>query len=356
MTHESFKKEALDMQKKTKRRVIPLIFLVFLNTAVKARHSGNAAGVLGGQAEKVLLADDDKAEITAARRLRNELGEQIWPGFGQAKIPIILYDDRYEFLVGAENPPQPWLAVEGDDYAGSPYFRRNAARSDSFAVLVGGYWAGSLSTLQRMSRKIPIKIGIDLHLAMMLHEMFHAFQAGTAQARFSEALKAYAQESRYPVKDGDFAAAWDREGGLLASGLKANEDSTIRRTAQAFLDQRAARRSKMGFGPDLIAYERGLEWLEGLAKYAEMQVYELAAGQKDDPLFSPFRSGHPLWRMDFFRLEKALGRQEGDLRFYLSGLAQARLLDKLNPGWKEKGLAGVCLEDMLRDSLINKGR
>jgi hypothetical protein len=40
---------------------------------------------------------------------------------------------------------------------------------------------------------------------------------------------------------------------------------------------------------------------------------------------------------------------KGDLRFYASGMAQARLLDTLRPGWKEKVMhSGVFLEDLLR--------
>ena len=52
--------------------------------------------------------------------------------------------------------------------------------------------------------------------------------------------------------------------------------------------------------------------------------------------------------MDISRLETQLGRQKGDLRFYLSGSAQARLLDRLSPGWKgEFVLAELYLEDAL---------
>jgi hypothetical protein len=37
------------------------------------------------------------------------------------------------------------------------------------------------------------------------------------------------------------------------------------------------------------------------------------------------------------------------LTLYLSGMAQARLLDRLNPGWKAKAMQEkVYLEDLLR--------
>jgi N-carbamoyl-L-amino-acid hydrolase len=61
--------------------------------------------------------------------------------------------------------------------------------------------------------------------------------------------------------------------------------------------------------------------------------------------------------MDAARLETQLGRQRGDLRFYLSGSAQARLLDWLDPEWKrEFPLADLYLEDALRAVLLRQAR
>jgi hypothetical protein len=58
---------------------------------------------------------------------------------------------------------------------------------------------------------------------------------------------------------------------------------------------------------------------------------------------------------DYARLGTGLGYQSGDLRFYLSGMAQARLLDRLSPGWKDKVLPGPStLEDLLREALATR--
>ena len=44
--------------------------------------------------------------------------------------------------------------------------------------------------------------------------------------------------------------------------------------------------------------------------------------------------------------------QEGENRFYLTGMAQATLLDRLLPVWKEQALAeGVFLEDLLKQAV-----
>jgi hypothetical protein len=66
-----------------------------------------------------------------------------------------------------------------------------------------------------------------------------------------------------------------------------------------------------------------------------MRFYELAAARgAQEPAFAAYKPGQPFLTWDFVRLEKQLGAQEGDLRFYLSGMAQARLLDRLAPEWK----------------------
>ncbi len=295
-----------------------------------------------------LLSPDDKANLTEVLRLQSDLGEELWPGFGQANIPIIVYNDRYEFLIGEAAPPSPWTAVEGDNFRGKPYQRRIASHSQAFAVQVGTGWVGSMSSLELMRRKAPLKIERDSYTPLVLHEMFHAFQAVHSPEHFSLAREAYAVEARYPAKQAEFIAAWDKEGGLLAAALAAGDRAAVAAKVGEFLQARDARRVQASLTPDLLAFERELEWLEGLGKYIEDRVSDLASARKDDPRYFSYRP--PFWRQaDIYRLNKQLGHQDGDLRFYLSGMAQAKLLDVLSPEWKQKAMQpGVYLEDLLR--------
>ncbi|OGD29809.1 MAG: hypothetical protein A2Y56_14905 [Candidatus Aminicenantes bacterium RBG_13_63_10] len=283
------------------------------------------------------LSAEDKVEITQALRLKKETGDLIWPGLAGADIPIVLYNAVYEFLVGYESPPQPWEQVASDDVQGAKYFRRARQNPQSFAAKIGERWAGSIASLDLMQSKVPLKLGRDLHAVFLLHEMFHAFQATQAPKRFERALAAYKSESRYPFQEAEFAADWTEEGATLAQALKAANDALARRLAGKFLEIRRMRRGRSGLAPELVTYERELEWLEGLAKQAEMKFYEIAGARL------PF-----ILQNDFVRLEKQMGAQGGDLRFYLSGMAQARLLDRLCPGWQSKtALAALILEDIL---------
>jgi hypothetical protein len=301
------------------------------------------------------LAAEDKAEVIEALRLKTQEGDRVWPGFAEAQIPIILFNAQFEFLIGEFHPGRPWEAVAGDDFQGHPLFRRVAKDSQNFAVKVGSRWAGSAGTLAHMNSKNPFKLSPDFHIVVILHEMLHAFQSDHAPKRLARALDVYRVESRYPFQDKEFAAAWAEEGATLAGALKAADADSVR-LAQKFLEIRDARRSRAGFDSTLLGYERELEWLEGLAEYAEIQFYELAASRPAQASSVRFAPGlHPFLRWDFVRLEKQLAAQGGELRFYLTGMAQARLLDRLSPGWKTKvPLGDVYLEDLLRAAVQSR--
>ncbi len=295
------------------------------------------------------LGAADKTELAEVIRLKTELGDRVWPGFGTAHLPIILYNDDYEFLIETTNPGKPWEVVDGDDFQGQPYYRRAAKHPQSFAVQIGTQWAGSIRILDQMNRKIPFKISLEWHVVMILHEAFHAYQANMAGSRFAKAMAVYKLEERYPFKDREFAAAWTSEGSALAQALKETEDSNVRRSVRQFLDIRLMRRRQSALSPELLEYERELEWLEGLAKYVEIKFYELAVSRAEEEAFARYRPGLPYpLRWELVRLERQLGQESGDLRFYLSGMAQARLLDRLSPGWQVKMLEeGIDLEDLL---------
>jgi hypothetical protein len=109
--------------------------------------------------------------------------------------------------------------------------------------------------------------------------------------------------------------------------------------------------------PALIDYEQQREWLEGLAKYAELSLLRAAAGASgyqplpamaDDPGFESYTGSGRYWRRQLQEIARLAGR-EGETRFYYSGFGQAVLLDRLAPGWKDQAMqSGVFLEDLLR--------
>ncbi len=284
------------------------------------------------------LGPTEKAELTEVLSLKSSLGDEVWPGLAKADIPLILFNDRYEFLVGMSDPPAPWAAVEGDAFQGQTYFRRAATKPVAFAVPIGDRWAGSLGQLERMNREYllgvrtelpPVAAQLfpyffatlsrDMHVASFLHETFHAYEATIAPSKLARAEAAHSLEKSYPYGILQFEDAWNDEGRYLSAALGAPTDDAARQSARTFLDARRARRQAEGLSSTLVAYERDLEWEEGLAKHVEMKFHETAAAHG----LAGYPPGLPYWQQELARVNGRLGEQGGDYRFYLSGMAQA---------------------------------
>jgi hypothetical protein len=202
----------------------------------------------------------------------------------------------------------------------------------------------------------------DTYLSMIQHESFHAFQAVWAQPRFDAAEWGGIRLSdQYPWENQPGIDAWQQELDILKAALKSEDKEEARQLAQQFLDHRDARRKTMQLSVDLIRYENQLEWVEGMARYAELETWRLAwVDQKYKPLadmhsdrkFKEYQSFENRWSRELDQISR-MADDEGDGRFYYSGMAQAYLLDQLHPSWKLTLAADpmLNLEDLLRQAL-----
>lgn len=97
-----------------------------------------------------------------------------------------------------------------------------------------------------------------------------------------------------------------------------------------------------------------------MAKYAELSIYRQAANEPgyssvkellDDPSYHDYRGYEQFWKSEVNQI-RLMADDEGDGRFYYSGMAQAVLLDQLMPDWKDRLFEdGVWLEDLLTEAL-----
>lgn len=345
------------------------------------------------------LSESEKGRLAEVVRLRQALGESVWPGWGQADIPLIAYNESYVFLLGLSDPaagwlqvPQnqphgsPWEPVPGGVFMGQPYYRQqllNGVTPQAFTVRVGDAWVASLQTKewmeialrQQIQEQLPPLLAQALPFAWIIpplightegyvtkvaHETFHAYQGQLAPERLDNAetaQKTYA--AGYPWDDALFAADWQQELSLLAAALETDSLVDRQELVRRFLVQRDQRRLRRGLPAAGEIYERQREWLEGLALYVELAVWrqasqstyaplpELAALDADFRGYGRFASH---WRGQVRTLRQQAN--QGDTRFYYSGMAQAFLLDELMPGWKERIMSGgVWLETLLAEAV-----
>jgi hypothetical protein len=346
------------------------------------------------------LTEADKANLAEVFHLQDSFGDQVLPGWAQADIAVILYNENYAFLVGYPHPPDGWIklpqgtrrggaweAVADDDFQGQVYYRQPLPDPDitpqAFTVQVGERWAASMNTRAAMKRTMariwedelpgflkpifPYRLVVDIFLggsdqyaAVIMHEATHAYQGIRAAEKLKAAEQANIQYAEYyPVHDQAFRSDWEQELNDLQQGLKAKSDQDVREAARQFLAHRQQRRQAAGLSDQLTTYERQREWVEGMARYAEVEVYRLAglpgytpsAAIQENPQFHSYKSFQRRWQNEVMLFDNLAGK-DGDSRFYSTGMAQAVMLDRLMPGWKERIFAdGVWLEDLLSDAV-----
>ena len=349
------------------------------------------------------LSPADQSHLAEAIHLRQSLGDAVWPGFGEVDIPVLAFNERYAFLVGLPEPaagwrslPQgeqfgvPWEPVPEETFQGQTYYRQELDltrdTTQNFAVQIGERYAASLTTgdyapiglaneiraqlPSMLSDLVPLRLytglllrGADGYTSLLAHESFHAYAASLAPGKLANAEKASRLEDSYPWQEQPLIDAWQEELDLLSLGAEAAwgkaTDNEVLDLAQRFLAQRSARRMNLGLSRELIAYEQQREWVEGLARYAELDIWRQAYLDKD---YQPLTEALALDDFDAYqgfpqRLAQEIDQivrmasDEGDGRFYYTGFAQAALLERLLPGWKESVMQeGVWLDDLLQEA------
>lgn len=342
-----------------------------------------------------VLSAADKTRLVETQHLIQNLGDEVWPGWGQTDIPMIVYNEEYAFLIGFPNPPEGWVKVPADiqrgqgwepvaddTVLGEQYYRQHLSgvTPEAFTVMVGERWVCSLPTFDWMQISLrqsirddlpsflqpvfPYRLfirqlvsGDDQYISLNAHECFHAYQGLLAAEKLAAAENANIHyESQYPWENEVLQADWKTELELLADALQMTDPDQRLELVRHFLDVRTARRTSTELSPELVAYEQKREWLEGLARYAELESWRLASANGYLPIsetgglprFDNYLLFERRWTNELAQIPR-MADDNGDGRFYYSGMAQAYLLDWLMPEWKVNAFdANIWLDDLLQ--------
>lgn len=313
----------------------------------------------------------------------------IWPGWNANDTPILFYQPGVQdVLIGHPKPPEGFVP-----YIGPLTFRgRDIVVKDGPTILE---WDGqntstdvngvetlvladtlsnkkqSLSSLlddPRPTDKILADmryedIGTDPYeqMAMITHEAFHVFQARSAPEKGANELDV----RLYPCLSAANNVGFALEGKALADCIRATDNAAAREAALRWLAVRKERRAALP--PQAIAYEDGNEYMEGLAKYTELRLWEVIKGRQPGEAMR--------WAQGFYgyddltpqrekRVNDLIRNMRGEVnvnndpygtaplrsRLYYSGMAIAATLDRFAPDWKSRifaadtSLAGLAEE------------
>lgn len=381
-----------------------LLLLLVLAVAISALSN---IGLPTRSKDPERLSEAEKASLEELFRLRAALGNAVWPSWGDADTGVIVHNESTVFLVGypGDEPPPPgwvmmphgevrggvWEPVPGETFLGAPIYRQPLPGPDktpeNFTVKVGDAWVATLATreyaevsfVQGFRQDLPpflrpifpyrlmwsAMMGTtEAYVGGLAHESFHAFQGTVVPERLAAAEAVAKLEDNYPwdaTRD-----AWQAELTALHAAAKAAADTTTRDVevaalARTWLELRAARRE--GQPEAFTAYEREREWLEGLAKYAELTLprwayhavkdgtYTPLPALADDRDFRGYRTRERFWSAQLSEVQR-MGGRSGETRFYYAGFAQGVILDRLMPGWKARAFdGGVWLEGLVGEVL-----
>ena len=149
-----------------------------------------------------------------------------------------------------------------------------------------------------------------------------------------------------PDLDQQYAA----EGQALVNALQATDQQATRDAAARFLKLRQTRRAEQV--QNIAAYEQTTEWIEGLARYAEVALMLHASRAASNQAIT-YPAAAEIWQPFLDQLAKPAASPDGFRgRYYLLGAGQAFLLDRLLPDWKTQVLnEKQSLETVLAQAL-----
>ena len=282
-------------------------------------------------------------------------------------------------MFGEPSLPSGWDLVTGDTFEGQAYYRQQSDDPQNFAVKVDDSWVASMATkwqtdaflMEGFRGFLPSLIDAvfpywllvqpsEVQITGVLHESFHVYQIQVAPNLLEKAENAHLFGELYWQADESMHDEWAEEIDLLTKALEAESDQEVGELVHQFLNQREERRMAHDLDEALIAFERLLEWEEGLAKYVELEIwreahtaqdYEPLASVVNDPDFKSYSTFEQRWSQELGQMNRQATR-EGEVRFYYTGMAQAMLLDRLVPGWKHHAFS----EDTWLETLLAEGK
>jgi hypothetical protein len=291
-------------------------------------------------------------------------GDQVWPGWGASQIPLLIRAGEFDLLIGHPSPPQGFSLLPDSTVADQPVYRyagHLVPVPAATAWKVGGIWSVAVPTRQEFQQAIDEQLGegvVQLNAAnyirAVVHEAFHAYAMTVIRGDVPnfgadvDERDMIQRLSTLPELDKQYTA----EGQALVKALQGPDDQAAREAASEFLRLRRARRA----GDQAVsAYEQLTEWLEGLARYADVAMMQRAGEATYTPLDPAvsYPATDESWQQFLDQLANPAASPDGFRgRYFLLGAGQAFLLDRSMPGWKTRVLSEkLALEDLLEEAV-----
>lgn len=309
-----------------------------------------APGVLAQN--KPAVPDADRIRLAEAFRIGETLGNRVWPDWDKAPFAVLLVTAENEFLIRHPRPSADFTLVGYDALLKSNvYFRKRTQRLDLLATFpaVGGVSTIVIGQAENTTRKTSTP-----WVATVLHEHFHQLQ--TSEPTYYAEVEAlnlsrgdqtgmWMLNFAFPYKDAQVKEQFFQLSKLLAAALQARKKSDISANLANYLQARKAFQSLLS--PDDYKYFSFQVWQEGIARYTEFRIADLAAKKyRPSREFRALKDYTPFKEVAAAILNKqilenlpALQLEKSErLVFYSFGAAEGLLLDRANSKWQSRYL------------------
>jgi hypothetical protein len=295
------------------------------------------------------ISDTDRTRIREANRLAEQLGDRIWPGWRDAPFAIVLVTPDFEFLIHHSNPSADFMSAGADTLLGGPVFYRKRVFATSMQATFPA--VNGVNTIVLGEAELTADKTSTRWVLTLLHEHFHQF-VYSAPNYFTDVAKlglAHGDESGMWMLNYPFPYDSVRVQEKFAAMTHALLDA-LAQTDQPALEKKVAvfRRAQNAFRTSVPSeaarYFEFQLWQEGVARYTEIVLGELAAKAYTPspefaalPDYTSYASVANTIRSkvmnDLGSLSLAKSRREV---VYSVGAAEALLLDRVTPKWKRE--------------------
>jgi hypothetical protein len=295
------------------------------------------------------LADIDRIRIAEAFRLADALGNRVWPDWDKAPFAILLVTPKHEFLIRHPKPSADF-ALLGEDaiLKHKVWFRKRVfstrllatfpAVNDVSTIVVGQAENTEFNTSTRW-------------VITLLHEHFHQLQNskpgyfagvnGLGLAR-GDQTGMWMLNYPFPYAVPEVKQQFSSMRKALAEALQARQQADFDRKFAVYLEAR--KKFKSLLKPDDDKYLSFQLWQEGIARYTEYRLAELAAAEyqpcKPFQDLKDYKAFQEVARTILRDIEKELAAVELDKAkrtvVYNFGAAEGLVLDRARPEWRSR--------------------
>lgn len=293
------------------------------------------------------ISETDRIRLAEAFRLNDKLAEKVWKNWSKTPFAILLVTAEAEFLVRHPSPSEDFKEIGYDNLLKSKIYWRKRTFNPGFLATfpaVGGLATVVVGQAENTSAKTSTPWVVTL-----LHEHFHQLQM---QGNY------YNEVNALGLANGDTSGMWMLNYGFpysdekvrtqfeglskqLADLLNTSDNQLFKKKLASYLEQR--KNFNESLKPNDYKYFSFQLWQEGISRFTELEVAELAAKRyKPAKEFSQLQD-YKTYQTVANELKSKILNDLNNMKldqsqrssFYPFGAGEALLLQRENKSWKQ---------------------